>query len=88
MYYKFAQERCLAKFGCSPLDYRGSCMSFHKNHDRIKFVANEKFASFIEKYYKALYDLDFKLIKDIPITEITPGNFVYQLAPDSTSFEK
>jgi hypothetical protein len=78
-YYRFGQERCLQKFGFSPLDWKNMNLSFHKHSDKICFVMTDNFANFLEKYYNALYHLDFKLIKENP-DEIYPGTFVYHLS--------
>lgn len=78
-YYRFGQERALQKFGFSPLDWRSMNLGFKQNNDKICFVLDDRFASFLGQYYNTIYGLDFKLVKDIPEKEIYPGIFVYRL---------
>ena len=85
MYYKFAQKRCLEKFGFSPLDWRSMNITFHKDHQRLRFITDQKMANFLGVYYKAIYGMDFKLQKDYPVVTIDPDNFVYHLEMADTS---
>jgi hypothetical protein len=78
-FYRFGQERCLKKFGFSPLDCRNMGLTLKKRKQEVCFIMGDEIAEFLPRYYKAIYNIDFILIRDAPQNEIMPGVFVFHL---------
>jgi hypothetical protein len=79
LYYHFGQERYIKKLGFSPLDWKNMGITLIRNRDNVCFVMDENLAQFLGVYYKAIYGIDFKLVKDDPQNEIAPKVFVFHL---------
>lgn len=78
-YYRFGQERCLKKFGFSPLDWRSMGVTLKKRKEEVCFIMGDEMAEFLPRYYKIIYNIDFVLVKNDPQNEIMPGVFVFHL---------
>jgi hypothetical protein len=78
-YFRFGQERCLEKFGFSPLDWRSMGQVLTKRKAEVCFIMSDKMAEFLPRYFKSIYNIDFVLIKDNPRNEVMPGVFIFHL---------
>jgi len=78
-FYEFGQDRCLKKFGFSPLDFRSMGRVLNSKSDSVCFITEEPSAEFLRKYFETVYAMNFDLVKDEPVNEISPELFVYHL---------
>jgi len=78
-YFHWTQERFLQKIDCSPLDWKNLGPKLVENREKTCLVMEPQFADFISLYFKKIYDVDINLVKDYPLNEITPGNYVFHI---------
>jgi len=78
-FYDFGQDRSKERFGFSPLDMRKMNEVLNGKADSIRFITEESSAEFLSRYYKSVYNMDFNLVKEEPVNEVSPELFVYRL---------